>query len=65
MDDLLNEGVVVNSVDLDGRTTLHIAACNRLFEFTFNAISLLLLRVGAGIFPRQMRGHRSRYLCRQ
>lgn len=27
VEDLLNEGIDVNSIDLDGRTALHIAAC--------------------------------------
>lgn len=27
VEDLLNEGIDVNSIDLDGRTALHVAAC--------------------------------------
>ncbi|KAF3451079.1 hypothetical protein FNV43_RR07168 [Rhamnella rubrinervis] len=38
--DLLNEGVDVNSIDLDGRTALHIAAC----EGHVDVVKLLLSR---------------------
>lgn len=40
VDDLLNEGVDVNSIDLDGRTALHIAACEGHVE----VVKLLLSR---------------------
>lgn len=32
VDDLLSEGIDVNSIDLDGRTALHIAACEGHIE---------------------------------
>lgn len=38
--DLLNEGIDVNSIDLDGRTALHIAAC----EGHVDVVKLLLSR---------------------
>ncbi|KAL2455959.1 Integrin-linked protein kinase family [Forsythia ovata] len=38
--DLLDEGIDVNSIDLDGRTALHIAACEGHLE----VVSLLLSR---------------------
>ncbi|XP_022722877.1 dual specificity protein kinase shkC-like isoform X2 [Durio zibethinus] len=40
VEDLLNEGVDVNSIDLDGRTALHIAACEGHVE----VVKLLLSR---------------------
>ncbi|XP_039071029.1 integrin-linked protein kinase 1-like isoform X2 [Hibiscus syriacus] len=40
VEDLLNEGVDVNSIDLDGRTALHIAACEGHVE----VVKLLLKR---------------------
>ncbi|XP_031390003.1 integrin-linked protein kinase 1-like isoform X2 [Punica granatum] len=40
VEDLLNEGVDVNSIDLDGRTALHIAACEGHVE----VVELLLSR---------------------
>ncbi|KAK9289164.1 hypothetical protein L1049_017638 [Liquidambar formosana] len=40
MEDLLNEGIDVNSIDLDGRTALHIAAC----EGHVDVVKLLLSR---------------------
>ncbi|CAN1354080.1 Integrin-linked protein kinase 1 [Linum perenne] len=40
VDDLLNEGIDVNSIDLDGRTALHIAAC----EGHADVVKLLLSR---------------------
>ncbi|XP_065860829.1 integrin-linked protein kinase 1-like isoform X1 [Euphorbia lathyris] len=40
VDDLLNEGIDVNSIDLDGRTALHIAAC----EGHVDVVKLLLSR---------------------
>lgn len=38
--DLLDEGIDVNSIDLDGRTALHIAAC----EGHVDVVKLLLTR---------------------
>ncbi|KAK6930430.1 Protein kinase domain [Dillenia turbinata] len=40
VEDLLNEGIDVNSIDLDGRTALHIAAC----EGHVDVVKLLLSR---------------------
>ncbi|KAE8702918.1 Detected protein of confused Function [Hibiscus syriacus] len=40
VEDLLNEGIDVNSIDLDGRTALHIAACEGHVE----VVNLLLQR---------------------
>ncbi|KAE8696289.1 Integrin-linked protein kinase family isoform 2 [Hibiscus syriacus] len=40
VEDLLNEGVDVNSIDLDGRTALHIASCEGHVE----VVKLLLVR---------------------
>ncbi|KAJ8755172.1 hypothetical protein K2173_018970 [Erythroxylum novogranatense] len=40
LEDLLNQGVDVNSIDLDGRTALHIAACEGHVE----VVKLLLSR---------------------
>ncbi|KAL4291024.1 hypothetical protein GQ457_14G001650 [Hibiscus cannabinus] len=40
VEDLLNEGVDVNSIDLDGRTALHIAACEGHVE----VVKFLLVR---------------------
>ncbi|OWM67861.1 integrin-linked protein kinase 1-like isoform X2 [Punica granatum] len=40
VEDLLNEGIDVNSIDLDGRTALHIAACEGHIE----VVKLLLTR---------------------
>ncbi|XP_021691148.2 integrin-linked protein kinase 1 isoform X2 [Hevea brasiliensis] len=40
VEDLLNEGIDVNSIDLDGRTALHIAACEGHLE----VVKLLLSR---------------------
>ncbi|XP_002529820.2 integrin-linked protein kinase 1 isoform X1 [Ricinus communis] len=40
VEDLLNEGIDVNSIDLDGRTALHIAACEGHVE----VVRLLLTR---------------------
>lgn len=40
VEDLLNEGIDVNSIDLDGRTALHIAAC----EGHVDVVKLLLVR---------------------
>ncbi|XP_010251399.1 PREDICTED: serine/threonine-protein kinase TNNI3K-like isoform X2 [Nelumbo nucifera] len=40
VEDLLNEGIDVNSIDLDGRTALHIAACEGHAE----VVKLLLSR---------------------
>lgn len=40
VEDLLNEGIDVNSIDLDGRTALHIAAC----EGHVDVVTLLLSR---------------------
>ncbi|XWS35379.1 hypothetical protein CRYUN_Cryun21dG0121300 [Craigia yunnanensis] len=40
VEDLLNEGIDVNSIDLDGRTALHIAACEGHVE----VVRLLLSR---------------------
>ncbi|KAE8734062.1 Integrin-linked protein kinase family isoform 2 [Hibiscus syriacus] len=40
VEDLLNEGIDVNSIDLDGRTALHIAACEGHVE----VVKLLLQR---------------------
>uniref|UniRef100_A0A7N0VFA7 Uncharacterized protein n=1 Tax=Kalanchoe fedtschenkoi TaxID=63787 RepID=A0A7N0VFA7_KALFE len=40
VEDLLNEGVDVNSIDLDGRTALHVAACEGHVE----VVKLLLSR---------------------
>ncbi|KAF8402413.1 hypothetical protein HHK36_013368 [Tetracentron sinense] len=40
VDDLLKEGIDVNSIDLDGRTALHIAAC----EGHVDVVKLLLSR---------------------
>ncbi|XP_010242504.1 PREDICTED: dual specificity protein kinase shkC-like [Nelumbo nucifera] len=40
VEDLLNEGIDVNSIDLDGRTALHIAACEGHVE----VVKLLLTR---------------------
>ncbi|KAF5466134.1 hypothetical protein F2P56_016087 [Juglans regia] len=40
VEDLLNEGIDVNSIDLDGRTALHIAACEGHVE----VVELLLSR---------------------
>ncbi|KAL4309916.1 hypothetical protein GQ457_01G035430 [Hibiscus cannabinus] len=40
VEDLLNEGIDVNSIDLDGRTALHIAACEGHVE----VVKLLLKR---------------------
>ena len=40
VEDLLDEGVDVNSIDLDGRTALHIAACEGHVE----VVKLLLSR---------------------
>ncbi|KAF1867427.1 hypothetical protein Lal_00049856 [Lupinus albus] len=40
VEDLLNEGIDVNSIDLDGRTALHVAACEGYVE----VVRLLLSR---------------------
>lgn len=40
MEDLLDEGIDVNSIDFDGRTALHIAACEGHVE----VVKLLLSR---------------------
>ncbi|CAL0306512.1 unnamed protein product [Lupinus luteus] len=40
VEDLLNEGIDVNSIDLDGRTALHVAAC----EGYVHVVRLLLSR---------------------
>ncbi|KAM7279410.1 hypothetical protein ACFE04_006544 [Oxalis oulophora] len=51
VDDLLNEGVDVNSIDLDGRTALHIAACEGHVE-----VAKLLLSRKANIDARDRWG---------
>ncbi|MBA0768384.1 hypothetical protein Gotri_017186, partial [Gossypium trilobum] len=40
VEDLLNEGMDVNGIDLDGRTALHVAACEGHVE----VVKLLLSR---------------------
>lgn len=51
VEDLLNEGIDVNSIDLDGRTALHIAACEGHVE-----VVKLLLRKKANIDARDRWG---------
>ncbi|XWS13094.1 hypothetical protein CRYUN_Cryun36dG0008100 [Craigia yunnanensis] len=51
VEDLLNEGVDVNSIDLDGRTALHIAACEGHVE-----VAKLLLSRKANIDARDRWG---------
>ncbi|KAL5997968.1 hypothetical protein ACLOJK_008902 [Asimina triloba] len=51
VEDLLNEGVDVNSIDLDGRTALHIAACEGHAD-----VVKLLLRWRANIDARDRWG---------
>lgn len=56
VEDLLNEGIDVNSIDLDGRTALHIAACEGHVE----VVKLLLSRK-ANIDARDRWGGTVRY----
>ncbi|KAH9726730.1 hypothetical protein KPL70_008391 [Citrus sinensis] len=51
VEDLLNEGIDVNSIDLDGRTALHIAACEGHVE-----VVKLLLSKKANIDARDRWG---------
>ncbi|GKV02168.1 hypothetical protein SLEP1_g14632 [Rubroshorea leprosula] len=51
VEDLLNEGIDVNSIDLDGRTALHIAACEGHVE-----VAKLLLSRKANIDARDRWG---------
>ncbi|XP_024024580.1 integrin-linked protein kinase 1 isoform X1 [Morus notabilis] len=51
LDDLLDEGIDVNSIDLDGRTALHIAACEGHVE-----VAKLLLSRRANIDARDRWG---------
>lgn len=51
VEDLLNEGIDVNSIDLDGRTALHIAACEGHAE-----VARLLLTRKANIDARDRWG---------
>ncbi|XVF37510.1 hypothetical protein REPUB_Repub20aG0015100 [Reevesia pubescens] len=51
VEDLLNEGIDVNSIDLDGRTALHIAACEGHVE-----VVMLLLSRKANIDARDRWG---------
>ncbi|KAG8661579.1 integrin-linked protein kinase 1 [Manihot esculenta] len=51
VEDLLNEGIDVNSIDLDGRTALHIAACEGHLE-----VVKLLLSKRANIDARDRWG---------
>ncbi|XP_057418585.1 integrin-linked protein kinase 1-like isoform X1 [Lotus japonicus] len=51
VEDLLNEGIDVNSIDLDGRTALHIAACEGHVE-----VAALLLSRKANIDARDRWG---------
>lgn len=51
LNDLLNDGVDVNSIDLDGRTALHIAACEGRVE-----VVKLLLNHRANIDARDRWG---------
>lgn len=57
VEDLLNEGVDVNSIDLDGRTALHIAACEGHVE-----VVKLLLRRKANIDARDRWGSTVRFI---
>lgn len=50
--DLLKQGVDVNSIDLDGRTALHIAAC----EGHLHVVNILLTRRDANIDARDRWG---------
>lgn len=51
VEDLLNEGIDVNSIDLDGRTALHITACEGHVE-----VAKLLLSRKANIDARDRWG---------
>jgi ankyrin repeat protein len=51
VEDLLNEGIDVNSIDLDGRTALHIAACEGHVE-----VAKLLLSRKANLDARDRWG---------
>lgn len=51
VEDLLKDGVDVNSIDLDGRTALHIAACEGHVD-----VVRLLLSIGANIDARDRWG---------
>lgn len=51
LEDLLDDGIDVNSIDLDGRTALHIAACEGHVE-----VAKLLLRRKANIDARDRWG---------
>lgn len=57
MDELLKEGVDVNSIDLDGRTAMHIAACEGHLE-----VAKLLLRRRANVNARDRWGSTVRSL---
>lgn len=51
VEDLLNEGIDVNSIDLDGRTALHVAACEGHVE-----VARLLLTRKANLDARDRWG---------
>ncbi|KAJ0035596.1 hypothetical protein Pint_26241 [Pistacia integerrima] len=57
VEDLLDEGIDVNSIDLDGRTALHIAACEGHLE-----VVKLLLQRKANIDARDRWGSTVRYI---
>lgn len=57
MEELLKEGVDVNSIDLDGRTAMHVAACEGHLE-----VAKLLLRWRANVNARDRWGSTVRSL---